>query len=176
LYVTKFRKFKISNHSKSQKYGNQKLMFKSSFMNYDFPFTKCQRRYNGIVHIIMVHSNDTNEGAWEKTTLFLTIRVATRKKHSCHNGLKLFPAQFFVLFEQDFWALRAGKPLFLLLELKNPAQMARKIELEAISSYYGRNVFYIYVTTQNFKIHSLCQKFFSAPSGSELFEWSIKNR
>jgi hypothetical protein len=24
------------------------------------------------------------------------------KKHSCHNGLKLLPAQFFMLFGQDF--------------------------------------------------------------------------
>jgi hypothetical protein len=37
--------------------------------------------------------------------------------------------------------VRAGKPLFLLLELKNPAQIAQKIELEVISSHYGRNVF-----------------------------------
>jgi hypothetical protein len=27
------------------------------------------------------------------------------------------------------------------LELKNPAQIAQKIELEVISSHYGRNVF-----------------------------------
>jgi hypothetical protein len=29
-------------------------------------------------------------------------KIYALKKHSCHNGLKLLPAQFFVLFEQDF--------------------------------------------------------------------------
>jgi hypothetical protein len=64
-----------------------------------------------------------------------------RKKHSCQNGLKLLPAQFFLLYEQDFPTEIAGKPLFLLLELKNSAQIAGKIELEVISSHFGRNVF-----------------------------------
>jgi hypothetical protein len=40
-----------------------------------------------------------------------------------------------------FLALRVGITVFLLLELKNPAQIARKIELEVISSHYGRNIF-----------------------------------
>ncbi len=69
------------------------------------------------------------------------IKLYTRKKHSCQNGLKLLPAQFFLLYEQDFPTEIAGKPLFLLLELKNPAQIAGKIELEVISSNFGRNVF-----------------------------------
>ncbi len=47
-----------------------------------------------------------------------TFELTTLKKHSCHNGLKLLPAQFFMLFGQDFWALIAWKPLFLHLELK----------------------------------------------------------
>jgi hypothetical protein len=38
------------------------------------------------------------------------------KKHSCQNGLKLLPAQFFLPYEQDFPALRAGKPVFLLFQ------------------------------------------------------------
>jgi hypothetical protein len=68
-------------------------------------------------------------------------RLLARKKHSSHNSLKFFPAQFFVLFEQEFYALRAGITVFLLLKFKNLAQTAQKIELELISSHYGRNVF-----------------------------------
>jgi hypothetical protein len=49
--------------------------------------------------------------------------------------LKLLPAQFFLPYEQDFPTEIAGKPVFLLLEL------AGKIELEVISSHFGRNVF-----------------------------------
>jgi hypothetical protein len=55
--------------------------------------------------------------------------------------LKSLPAQFFLPFEQDFPTEIAGKPVFLLLELENPAHMAGKIELEVISSHFGRNVF-----------------------------------
>jgi hypothetical protein len=50
--------------------------------------------------------------------------------------LKLLPAQFFY-----FPTEIARKPVFLLLELENPAHMAGKIELEVISSHFGRNVF-----------------------------------
>jgi hypothetical protein len=71
----------------------------------------------------------------------LFTRAHIWKKHSCQNGLKLLPAQFFLLYEQDFPTEIAGKPLFLLLELKNPTQIAGKIELEVISSHFGRNVF-----------------------------------
>jgi hypothetical protein len=42
-------------------------------------------------------------------------------------------------------ALRAGKPLYLPLKLKNPAQIARKIELEVISSHYGKNIFSVQI-------------------------------
>jgi hypothetical protein len=45
----------------------------------------------------------------------------TRKKHSCQNGLKLLPAQFFLLYRQDFPTGIVGKPVLLLLELENPA-------------------------------------------------------
>jgi hypothetical protein len=71
--------------------------------------------------------------------------VSLRKKHSCQNGLKLLPAQFFLPYEQDFPTEIAGKPVFLLLELENPAHMAGKIELEVISSHFGRNVFSVFL-------------------------------
>jgi hypothetical protein len=80
-------------------------------------------------------------------------RRTTRKKHSCQNGLKLLPAQFFLPYEQDFPTEIAGKPVFLLLELENPAHMAGKIELEVISSHFGRNVFSLQCTP-NQKFHS----------------------
>ncbi len=87
------------------------------------------------------------------------IKNSTRKKHSCQNGLKLLPAQFFLLFEQDFLTEIAGKPLFLLLELKNPAQIAGKIELEVISSHFGRNVFS--VKTHLIEASDFCNRFLS---------------
>jgi hypothetical protein len=69
----------------------------------------------------------------QKTTeLEKNFMYTTRKKHSCQNGLKLLPAQFFLPYEQDFPTEIAGKPVFLLLELENPAHMAGKIELEVI--------------------------------------------
>jgi hypothetical protein len=58
--------------------------------------------------------------------------------------LKSLPAQFFLPYEQDFPTEIAGKPVFLLLELENPAHMAGKIELEVISSHFGRNVFSVF--------------------------------
>jgi hypothetical protein len=58
--------------------------------------------------------------------------------------LKLLPTQFFLPYEQDFPTEIARKQVFLLLELENPAHMAGKIELEVISSHFGRNVFSVY--------------------------------
>jgi hypothetical protein len=55
--------------------------------------------------------------------------------------LNLLPARFFLPYEQDFPTGIAGKPVFLLLELENSAHMAGNIELEVISSHFGRNVF-----------------------------------
>ncbi len=55
-----------------------------------------------------------------------------------------FQLNFSCYLSRIFWALRAGITVFMLLELKNPAQIARKIELEVISSHYGRNVFSVY--------------------------------
>jgi hypothetical protein len=45
----------------------------------------------------------------------------SRKKHSYQNGLTLLPAQFFLLYRQDFPTGIVGNPVFLLLELENPA-------------------------------------------------------
>jgi hypothetical protein len=79
--------------------------------------------------------------------------------------LKLLPAQFFLPYEQDFPTGIAGNPVFLLLELENPANMAGKIELEVISSHFGRNVFSVYKIFRNtssphdFVLH-ICTRFY----------------